>query len=344
MLNIVIIVLAVIIVTLFIVTKLVLNQVFGKRCEGNSNLKYFTADDFEELDSQKIEFKSDKNQILRGFIYTNKNIKEYKGIIVFVHGMGAGHLSYTTEINTLAKAGFMVIGYDNTGTCTSEGNRLKGFFQSVIDLKYALKYINEDNILNKYPLSLMGHSWGAYTVCQELQYDSNVKAVVAMSGFNNASQIICDSMKDMTKKNFIFLKPFITAWNIITFGKDGIKNTVDILNKTEVPVLILQGDSDTSVALSNSLVSKELEEKANIKTILYKEKNHNVYQTLESEKYVTDTFAEIRNIGKKYKGKIPKEECEKLYGAIDYKKITEEDREVMDTIIKFIEGKVVEKV
>lgn len=343
MFKIIIIALFAIILILFIVTKLVLNQVFGKRCEGNPNLKYLTADDFEELNSKKVEFKSNKDQILRGFIYTNKNIKEYKGIIVFVHGMGAGHLSYTTEINTLAKAGFMVIGYDNTGTCTSEGKNLKGFFQSVIDLKYALKYINEDEILNKYKVALIGHSWGAYTVCQELQYSPNVKAVVAMSGFNNSSQIICDSMKDMTKKNFIFLKPFISAWNVMTFGKDSIKNTVDILKKTETSVLVLQGDSDTSVMLSNSLVSKKLEEKANIKTILYKEKNHNVYQTLESEKYVTDTFAEIRNIGKKYKGKIPKEECEKLYGAIDYKKITEEDKEVIDTIIKFLEEKVVEK-
>ena len=324
--------------------KLILYTVFGKRCEGNPNLKYFTADDFEELESKKMEFKSNKGQILRGFIYTNKNIKEYKGIVVFVHGMGAGHLSYTTEINTLAKAGFMVISYDNTGTCTSEGKNLKGFFQSVIDLKYALRYINEDENLNKYKIVLIGHSWGAYAVCQELQYDPKVKAVVAMSGFNNSSQIICDSIKDMTKKNFIFLKPFITILNFITFGKASIQNTVDILKKTEIPVLILQGDSDTSVVMSNSLVSKDLDGNDNIKTIIYKDKNHNVYQTLESEKYVTDTFSEIRNIGKKYKGKIPKEECERLYGNIDYKKITEEDKEVMDTIIKFLEEKIEERV
>lgn len=343
MLSIFVIILAIVVVILLIVSKLILHTVFGKRCEGNPNLKYFTAEDFEELDSKKIEFKSNKGQILRGFIYTNKNIKEYKGIVVFVHGMGAGHLSYTTEINTLAKAGFMVIGYDNTGTCTSEGKNLKGFFQSVIDLKYALRYINEDENLKKYKIALMGHSWGAYTVCQELQYSPNVNAVVAMSGFNNSSQIICDSMKDMTKKNFIFLKPFITILNLITFGTAGIKNTIDILKETKTQVLVLQGDSDTSVALSNSLISKDLEEKSNIKIILYKGKNHNVYQTLESEKYVTDTFSEIRNIGQKYKGKIPKEECEKLYGNIDYKKITEEDIEVMNTIIKFLEDKIEER-
>ena len=104
-------------------SKMILNSVFGKRCEGNPNLKYFTADDFEDLDYEKIEFKSNKGQILRGNIYTNKKVKEkdIKGLLVFVHGMGAGHLSYTTEINTLAKNGYKVLAYDNTGTCASEG-------------------------------------------------------------------------------------------------------------------------------------------------------------------------------------------------------------------------------
>ena len=75
-------------------------------------MKYFTVDDFEDLENKEIEFKSNKGQTLKGYIYTNKNVNEYKGLIVFVHGMGAGHLSYTTEINTLAKAGFKVLAYD----------------------------------------------------------------------------------------------------------------------------------------------------------------------------------------------------------------------------------------
>lgn len=332
-----------VIVLALLMAKFVLGQVFGKRCEGNPNLKYFTADDFEELDSKQVEFKSDKGQTLRGNIYTNKNIKEYKGLIVFVHGMGAGHLSYTTEINTFAKAGFMVLGYDNTGTCTSEGKNLKGFFQAVIDLKSALNYISENKDLNKYSVALVGHSWGAYTVCQVLQYNPNVKAVVALSGFNNASKLICDSMKSMTKINFAFLKPFITIINFLTFGKDAIKNTVDVLSKTDVPVLALQGTADTSVFFTNSVASQNID-KENIKTIVYDGKFHNVYQSRESEKYLNDTFREIANLTKKYKGKIPENEASKIYENIDYKKITEEDEEVMSTIIKFIEEKAVERV
>ena len=128
---------------LLLLSKLILNLAFGKRCEGNAKLKYFTADDFEGLNAKSIEFKSNKGQTLRGNIYTHEEIKEYKGLIIFVHGMGGGHLSYTTEINTLVKAGFIVMAYDNTGTCSSEGKNLKGFYQAVIDLNYALKFVEE---------------------------------------------------------------------------------------------------------------------------------------------------------------------------------------------------------
>ena len=317
--------------------KAILNLIFGKRCEGNSNLKYFCADDFDGLNAKPIEFKSNKGQILRGNIYTNEDVKEYKGLIVFVHGMGAGHLSYTTEINTLAKAGFIVMSYDNTGTCASEGKSLKGFFQSVIDLKHALKFIKENEELNKYAVSLVGHSWGAYTVCQVLQFKPDIKAVVAMSGPNNSSDLICELMSKETKINFSFLKPFLTLVNLFTFGKCGIKNTTDILKDTKIPVLLLHGESDKTVSLKNSLVSnKEVLDNNNIKIISYKNRFHNVYQTKESEEYLNSVFGEITELGKKYKGKELEEKTEPIYKNIDYKKITEEDEEVLHTIIKFI--------
>ncbi len=319
--------------------KLILNIVFGKRCVGNPKLKYFTADDFEGLNAQPIEFKSNKGQILRGNIYTYERIKEYKGLIVFVHGMGGGHLSYTTEINTLAKAGFIVVGYDNTGTCTSEGKNLKGFFQSVIDLKHALKFVEENDDLNKYSIELVGHSWGGYTVCQVLQFKTNIKAVVAMSGFNNSSKLICDSARAETNANLNFLKPFITIVNFLTFGKNGIRNTLDILKDTKIPVLLLHGELDNMVSIGNSLVSnKEITaKKDNIKQIIYEGRFHNVYQTKESEEYLNNTFGNLSELSKKYKGNIPEEEASKIYDNIDYKKMTEEDEDVMNTIIKFLE-------
>ena len=327
-----------VILILLILAKLILNAAFGKRCEGNPKLKYFTANDFEGLNAKPIEFKSNKGQTLRGNIYTYKDIKEYKGLIIFVHGMGGGHLSYTTEINTFAKAGFIVIGYDNTGTCASDGKNLKGFFQSVNDLNYAIKFVEENNDLNRYSIELVGHSWGAYTVCQVLQFKPNIKAVVAMSGPNNISKLICDTAKNETKINFSFLKPFITMVNFLTFGKNGIKNTSKVLKDTKIPVLLMHGKLDKTAPIENSPIqTKEIEINNNIETIVYENRFHNVYQTKESEEYLNDTFGSLSKINKEYKGKPAEDEINKIYKNIDYKKMTEEDEEVMNTIIRFLE-------
>lgn len=329
--------LIIIFLILLAISKLILNLAFGKRCEGNPKLKYFTADEFEGLEAKPIEFKSNKRQLLRGNIYTHKDIKEYKGLIIFVHGMGGGHLSYTTEINTFAKAGFIVMAYDNTGTCSSEGKSLKGFFQSVIDLNFALKFVEGNKDLNKYSIGLVGHSWGAYTVCQVLQFKPNIKAVVAFSGPNDSAKLICDFMKNETKMNFTFLKPFITIVNFLTFGIKGVKNTVNVLKETKIPVLLLHGELDKTAPLENSPISnKEIKSNNNIKTIVYEGRLHNVYQTKESEEYLNKTFGDISELTKRYKGNPPQNEINKIYDSIDYKKITEEDEEVIHTIISFL--------
>lgn len=329
-----------IILILLLLSKLILNAAFGKRCEGNSKLKYFTVNDFEGLNAKPIEFKSNKGQVLRGNIYTHEEIKEYKGLIIFVHGMGGGHLSYTTEINTLAKDGFIVMAYDNTGTCSSEGKNLKGFYQSVIDLNCALKFVEENKELNKYSIELVGHSWGAYTVCQVLQYKHSIKAVVSMAAPNNVSKLICDNAKNETKINFSFLRPFITIVNLLTFGKKGIKDTAQILKNTTVPVLLLHGELDLPVPLKDSPISsKKIKGKENIKSIVYKYGYHNIYQTKESAEYLNSFFEKIIKLNKEYRGNPPEDKLDEIYNNADYKKMTEEDEEVMATIIKFLEEK-----
>lgn len=328
----------VIFLLLLMFSKLILNMIFGKRCEGDSNLKYFTVHDFEELECDKIEFKSAEN-LLRGNVYYNKKIKEkdIKGLIVFVHGMGAGHLSYTTEINTLAKNGYKVLAYDNTGTCESEGKALNGFYQAVLDLKACLKYIETDENLNKYNVSLVGHSWGAYTVCQILRFDVNVKSVVAISGCESSERLISRMMGKFGK----ILEPLFRFWNKCKFGIDGIMSTKELLknSNSDISILLLHGNSDITCKVEDSIVSdaeNDFKDKENIQIIIFDDKFHNVYQTNESEKYLNEVFGKINEYKKKYKGKELEEKLKEVYNSIDYVKITEEDASVMETIIEFI--------
>lgn len=318
-----------------------LRAAFGRRCEGDPSLKYFTNADFPGLEAAPVSFQSNKGQLLRGAVYTRPGAGEPVGLAVFAHGMGGGHLSYTTEINTIAAAGFAVLAYDGTGTMASEGKSLGGFYQSVRDLRAALAFARSDAALSRYKPVIIGHSWGGYAVCQALAYEEdNVSGAVAFSAPSSAVAAICDSISGMAGLPCGWLRPFFALASVIMDGRDSLRSGVSVLSRTDqAPVLLLQGDADPSVRMGSSPVSSiDVREKGNITCIVYPGRAHNVYQTAESERYLGKVMGEISRARKKYgKAGIPEEEKARLYD-IDYQLITREDPAVMKTVTDFMRG------
>ncbi len=307
----------------------------SKRCEGDENLKYLKAKNFDNLNARPIDFKSNKGQTLNGFLYSNAKVDTYKALIVFSHGMGAGHLAYTTEINYFAQKGYLVLAYDNTGTCTSEGDKINGFAQGIIDLKYALKFVKERDELKDMPIILAGHSWGAYSVCNvpTIADDIEIKGIVAFSPFNSMNKLIRDIAKSKTKVNLSILSPFFDLINLIRFGKTGVLRTCDTINSNSIPTLVMHGGNDMQVTVKNSPVGKphKIKDNENARTVLYESKFHNVYLAKDAEQYLNDTFAKIETLGKN------SPEAYEIYQNIDYSLITKEDLNVMETAVSFME-------
>lgn len=330
------IVIVLLLVTLFALAIIILNTAgVNKRCEGDDNLKYLKAKNFDNLNALPICFKSDKQQTLNGFLYSSAKVDAYKGLIVFSHGMGAGHLAYTTEINYLAQKGYIVLAYDNTGTCTSEGKKIKGFAQGIIDLKYALDFVKTRDDLKDLSVLLVGHSWGAYSVSNvsALNPSVEIKGIVAFSPFNSMNKLIRDIAKQKTKANLSILSPFFDIINFIRFGKAGNLRSCDSINSNSIPTLIMHGGNDMQVTLKNSPVGKKhkIQDNPNARTVLYDSKYHNVYLAKEAEQYLNDTFAKIESLGKN------SPEAYEIYQNIDYSLITKEDLSVMETVSSFLE-------
>ena len=330
------IVIILLLVALFALAIIILNTAgVNKRCEGDDNLKYLKAKNFDNLNALPISFKSDKQQTLNGFLYSSAKVDAYKGLIVFSHGMGAGHLAYTTEINYLAQKGYIVLAYDNTGTCTSEGKKIKGFAQGIIDLKYALDFVKTRDDLKDLSVLLVGHSWGAYSVSNvsALNPSVEIKGIVAFSPFNSMNKLIRDIAKQKTKANLSILSPFFDIINFIRFGKAGNLRTCDSINSNSIPTLIMHGGNDMQVTLKNSPVGKKhkIQDNPNARTVLYDSKYHNVYLAKEAEQYLNDTFAKIESLGKN------SPEAYEIYQNIDYSLITKEDLSVMETVSSFLE-------
>ena len=249
--------------------------------------------------------------------------------------MGAGHLAYTTEINYFAQKGYLVLAYDNTGTCESEGKKLKGFAQGVIDLKYALDYVASREDLKELPVLLLGHSWGGYSVCNvsALSPAVDIKGIVAFSPFNSLNKLLSDMVKMKTKANIRFMTPFLDFVNLLKFGKAGILRSCDTISSNQIPTLVMHGGNDMTVNVQNSPVGLKhrIAENQNARAVLYESKYHNVYLAKDAEQYLNDIFARV--------GSLPEnsQEAYEIYQGIDYALITKEDLTVMDTASSFFE-------
>ncbi len=305
--------------------------VFGKRCDGDEKLKYFTHKDFEGLKAAPVEFQNSDGITLRGAIYAKSGVQLPKGLIVFSHGMGGGHLSYMTEINTFADNEFAVLAYDNTGTFSSDGEKIGSFCQGPEDLKAALRFVKDHPVLSKMKIVLAGHSWGGYSVCRALG-DENVKVdgAITFGAPNSGYQVISAALGE----KFSFLTPVFKLFFRIFEGKNALVLCNDCVASAEpTPILMLQGENDAIVRpeISAALSAKDL---PHVRSVLFDGRYHNVYQTIESEEYMNASFARI-NALKKNKNASEKE-LAACYDNIDYELITREDPAVIDLVIQFM--------
>ena len=144
---------------LFIAARLILNKIFGSRCEGNPNITHLRRLRLSRSAPLCGFFPLEPWSVPCAALSDSMDRPSYRGVIIFVHGMGGGHTAYMTEIHTLARAGYLVLGYDNTGAMLSDGAELGGFPQAFLDLQGAVSFIRNASQYRTFPLFLVGHSW-----------------------------------------------------------------------------------------------------------------------------------------------------------------------------------------
>ncbi|MBQ5959539.1 MAG: alpha/beta fold hydrolase [Firmicutes bacterium] len=323
----------------YMLARRVISAIFGSRSEGTRGARYFQAADFEGLDAVPVSFRSMQNEQLRGFFYTSRLWESSpRGILIWVHGMGGGHTAYTTEINTFAKAGYQVLGYDNTGTMLSDGPSLRGFPQAIQDLASAYDYVQENNP-SRLPVYLAGHSWGAYAVCAFLQLGRPVAGVIALSPLENPVAAMAALASQNTGKKLGFLKPFLFACTLMDFGQFALYRPSYGLQRTQVPVLLMHGTQDTMIpeSLSPLAFRSFFEKNPAVQILLVPGKAHNVYITAAAQQAMADYFTAYTQLNAQYNGNPPAAAEERFIDSADFRKMTEEDLDIIHIILDFLD-------
>ena len=317
-----------------LITKKLHNFIYSRRYD-KTFLHFFNHTDFEGLNVEPIEFKSNNDNTLRGFIYSYNN-DSYKGLVVISHGLGVGHLQYTCEIEHFAKLGFKVIAFDNTGCATSDGEGINGLPQGIIDLKSCLEFIKTRDDLNKYKKVLFGHSWGGYSSLNVTPFtneEDNIACVVTMGAPFSSIDITYEMLK-ANIKILGFTRPFISAIEKNIFGDLCKINALSTLTNTNIDTLLVHGTKDHIVNYEeNFLFVKDNFNRENVEFLTLENKRHRPNISDEATAYDELVGKETFELKKR---KATKEELKEYHDNIDYNKLVEFDDKVMNHIDNFI--------
>lgn len=312
------------------ITEMYSNTLFT-RYDPDGTVFYFSSEDFPGLTKEPYEFKNQRGQILRGGFYCYPNSDPTR-LIIFEHGMGAGgHRAYLREIEMIARRGVTVFSYDHTGCAASEGDTIYGFSGSVADLDDCIRALRADENFKNREISVIGHSWGAFSTMNIISLHKDIKSIVAMSGFI--------SVADMQKEVIPFiLSPFRKHLFALEerANPDYVNhNAREALLKTDADVLIIHSVDDKIVKCKNHFMKlkKALSGKQNVRFILESGKNHSPNYTREAAKYKDEFFAALS--AKKRANELLTDEARREFVAsFDWYRMTEQDEAVWAEIYK----------
>ena len=217
-----------------------------------ASMWYFIWKDIDQIKYPRTEvrFKSGENK-LQGFIYGGANSN---GLVIISHGLGGTADAYFPMIMYFVDKGWRVFAYNNTGVSGSEGENIRGLTQSIIDLDAALTYVKGSNELNNLPVMLVGHSWGGFAVCAVLNENHNVNAVVSFAGYNTGSEVLKENVMSMVGGVYYVLYPQFWAIEKQLFGDMAKLTAVDGINKSGIPVMIVQCSNDDIITPNGSSI------------------------------------------------------------------------------------------
>lgn len=299
------------------------------RADDMGILYYFSEKDFPDLKKEPYSFSSKDGHTLVGGFYFYEGYKPDR-LIIFDHGMGSGHNGYMKEIEMLCRKGYRVLSYDHTGCMASGGETTGGFLHSLIDLNDCINSLKADEKYKNLDISVVGHSWGAFSTLNICALHPDVSRIIAISGFIGLEAVLKQFLS-------VFYKRFYLeeAAKEPEFAKI---NAIDTLKNSDVKALIIHSDDDKTLSCKKhfDVMKAALGDKDNIEFLKVTGKNHNPNYTEKAVKLSGEMF-------KAYSDKLKtdyfdsEENRTAFRESYNWDELTEQDMEIWDKIYDHLE-------
>lgn len=258
-----------------------------------------------------VEFES-RGFALKGSIYGENREK----LVILGHAKGGSSTDMLPEAECFLKNGFSVLTMDFTGHSKSGGSSQYGLQQPVYDMENAINYVKQQGYADIY---LYGIGIGGYAAASCADFDG-VRGVAAISAFSSVSDVTVD----YATSNMGFLGyleyPVMMLYQYLVYGSDINNSAVDAINRTSVPVVVINGTTDEKVHITGSaLINSEGKiTNPNVSFITVDGGYHLSLMRTEAAVDTINSFNEkAYELYNEYGGEVPVYEIETLYASVD---------------------------
>ena len=302
------------------------------RQDNPRNIFYFSPEDFPGLHAHSYDFPAGAGHTLKGFFYHYDDPIPGR-LMVFDHGMGNGHRAYMREIETLARAGYLVFAYDHTGCMASGGDSTNGFAQSLNDLDACFTALKQEPALKGRTFSVMGHSWGGFSTMNIAALHPEITHVISMSGFVSVEKIVEQSISGILapyRKTLLALEARSNPDYVNFDAAESLRNV-----SAKVLLIYSSNDSVVNKAVHYDALHKALAGKPNIRFLLVHGKDHSPNYTVEAVTYKNQFFAEFQKAEKKKRLETKAQQAA-FMARYDFRRMTEQDQRVWTIILDYL--------
>ncbi len=205
-----------------------------------------TPKDFS-MDFEELQINTQKSKLLFSwFIKT----KESAPLVIIMHGWGSNSELMLPIASTFYKQGINVLLLDSRCHGKSTGDTYSALPRFAEDIASCIDYANK-NISFNGKVILLGHSVGAGAVLYTASKRSDISAIISLAAFGSPQWLMTRYFQSFKLPQFLI--SFLISYIQWVIGHRFIEIApVNTIKKITVPVLIVHGDNDNTVPISDA--------------------------------------------------------------------------------------------